>query len=173
MLIFDRCVLVTGKGFPDLATRALVHTLYNELKIPVLGLCDGNPYGISVLAMYHCAGNRMGVDGGTRFGVPIKWLGLRPSHVAELEDELPKTVFQKLTELDYKRADALLDETNPFLNGENREERQDEILAMQDGGYKVELEALYWIGPDYMSSWVEGMLVQIDEEGEENQMVAI
>ncbi len=62
--VIFRCILVTGKGFPDLATRALVHTLYNELKIPVLGLCDGNPYGISVLALYRFAGDRMGVDGG-------------------------------------------------------------------------------------------------------------
>jgi len=172
--LFDRfpCILVTGKGFPDLATRALVHTLYNELKIPVLGLCDGNPYGISVLALYHCAGDRMGVDGGTKYGVPIKWLGLRHSHVAELEEELPKTVFQKLSDLDYKRIDTLLEETNPFLDCENRYERQDEIIDLKDSGYKIELEALYWMGPDYMNNWIYDMLVQMDEEGE-HQKVAI
>ena len=163
--LFDRfpCILVTGKGFPDLATRALVHTLHKELGIPVVGLCDANPYGISILALYHCAGDRMGVDGHMRYSVPIKWLGLRPSEVARLEDRLPETVFQKLTDLDYKRIEALLDEANPFLSGENWEERESEIVDMRDAGYKVELEALYWISPDYMGEWIEDMLLQVDE----------
>ena len=29
---------------------------------------------------------------------------------------------------------------------------------MKDDGYKVELEALYWLGPDYMGNWVVEML---------------
>ncbi len=107
-----------------------------------------------------------------KYGVPIKWLGLRHSHVAELEEELPKTVFQKLSDLDYKRIDALLDETNPFLDCKNRNERQDEILDLKDSGYKIELEALYWMGPDYMSNWIYDMLVQVDENGN-HQKVAI
>lgn len=154
--IFDRfpCILVTGKGFPDLATRALVHSLHHELDLPVFGLCDCNPYGVSVLALYHCAGERMGVDGRRRYSVPIQWLGLRPSEVGELRDDLPETVFQKLTDLDNKRIDSLLDPEDPFLT----EEEQDEVREMGDAGYKVELEALYWLGPDYMGDWVVKML---------------
>ncbi|KAL7475194.1 hypothetical protein ACHAW6_001120 [Cyclotella cf. meneghiniana] len=160
--IFDKfpCILITGKGFPDLATRALVQTLHKELDLPVVGLCDSNPFGISVLSLYHYAGERMGVDGNLKYSVPIRWIGLRPSTVSSLKDRLPKEVFQKLTDLDHKRIEALLDETNLFLN----EEREDEILAMRDEGYKVELEALYWLGPDFMGDWVVDRLQNIDDE---------
>ena len=154
--IFDRfpCILVTGKGFPDLATRALVSTLHNELELPVVGLCDCNPYGISVLALYHYAGDRMGVDGRSRYSVPMQWLGFRPSEVARLKDDLPETVFQKLTDLDNKRCASLLDPDHSFLT----EEDEDEVRDMRENGYKVELEALYWLGPDYMGNWVVKML---------------
>ena len=27
------------------------------------------------------------------YSVPIKWIGIRPSHVADLEDKLPNNVF--------------------------------------------------------------------------------
>ena len=155
-------ILVTGKGFPDLATRALVQSLHKELDLPVVGICDSNPFGISVMALYHCAGDRMGVDGNMKYSVPIRWIGLRPSMVSDLEDRLPKEVFQKLTDRDYKRIDALLDETHSFLN----EEREDEILAMKEAGYKVELEALYWLGPDFMGNWVVSQLQSVDDESE-------
>jgi len=164
--IFDRfpCILVTGKGFPDLATRALVSTLHNELELPVIGLCDCNPYGISVLSLYHCAGERMGVDGRMRYSVPIQWLGLRPSEVARLKDDLPETVFQKLTDLDKKRMSSLLDPNHEFLS----EEDEEEVRDMEDAGYKVELEALYWLGPDYMGNWVVNMLRnEYDNNGDE------
>ena len=46
------CIIVTGKGFPDVATRRWVHRLQHLLEIPAFGLCDCNPYGISVLNTY-------------------------------------------------------------------------------------------------------------------------
>ena len=33
-----------------------------------------------------------------------------------------------------------------------------EVRDMEDNGWKVELEALYWLGPDYMGNWVVEML---------------
>jgi meiotic recombination protein SPO11 len=96
----------------------------------------------------------MGIDGRKRYTVPMRWLGLRPSKVAELKDELPDTVFQKLSDLDYKRITSLLDSGNPFLT----EEDEEEVRIMGDSGYKVELEALYWLGSDYMGNWVVRML---------------
>jgi hypothetical protein len=42
-----------------------------------------------------------------RYHVPIQWLGLRPSHVAELKGELPREVYQHLTELDRRKIEKL------------------------------------------------------------------
>ena len=150
--LYDRfpCIMVTGKGFPDLCTRALVKTLHEELNLPVLGLCDMNPYGISVLSVYFCAGDRMGVDGNYRYSVPIEWMGLRPTCFKELHEKhkLPNTVFQALTDLDRKRMDSLTDEMSPYLDEDEKDEVAEEMK------YKVELEALYWLGADFLGDWV-------------------
>jgi len=150
--LYDRfpCIMVTGKGFPDLCTRALVKALHEELDLPVLGLCDMNPYGISVLSVYFCAGDRMGVDGNYRYSVPIEWMGLRPTDFAALHEKhrLPNTVFQALTDLDRKRMDSLTDEMSPYLDEDEKDEVSEEMK------YKVELEALYWLGADFLGDWV-------------------
>lgn len=39
------CIIITGKGQPDVATRLLLKKLKTQLKIPVLGLVDSDPYG--------------------------------------------------------------------------------------------------------------------------------
>ena len=150
--LYDRfpCIMVTGKGVPDLASRALVKTLHDELELPVVGLCDMNPYGISVLSVYHCAGNRMGVDGNYRYSVPIEWMGLRPTEVNALHEKhrFPDTVFQTLTDLDRKRIESLTDEMSLYLDDDEKDEVADNMK------YKVELEALYWLGADFMGQWV-------------------
>lgn len=157
------CILVTGKGFPDLATRSLVHTLHHELNLPVYGVADCNPYGVLVLQTYQCGSLSRGVDGGARYSVPVQWLGLRPSHVAKLQSQdsrgnnnrhsgnnnvrLPPDVYQHLTELDKKRLDQLLNEDHSFHSGgTNDDPRYDELEMMESNGYKVELEALNWLG---------------------------
>ena len=152
-------ILVTGKGFPDLATRALVKTLYNKLLIPVFGICDCNPFGVGVLHTYQVGSKRIGIDGGDRYGVPIQWMGLWPSHVEELRErkELPKDVFQVLTDTDKKRLEKLCDESHALLHHGN-DNKLHELILMQENGYKIELEALHWMGMDYMSDWLESVL---------------
>uniref|UniRef100_A0A7S2UM25 DNA topoisomerase (ATP-hydrolyzing) n=1 Tax=Attheya septentrionalis TaxID=420275 RepID=A0A7S2UM25_9STRA len=176
---FERypCILVTGKGFPDLATRALVHSLHHELQLPVYGLCDCNPYGVGVLQTYQRGSTKMGLDGGSRYTVPIQWIGLRPSQVASMKADLPRDVYQSLTELDERRIESLCRETSPFTNVLNGYERRDELRCMAKAGYKVELEALHWLGMDFMCDWLEEILVRhengtnnddTDEESEED-----
>ena len=102
------CILVTGKGFPDLATRSWVQHLQQSLKLPVYGLCDCNPYGISVLQTFqyqglasHRASTNNNKNNNTRNRhFDLKWMGLRPSQVEELN--LPAGVYQQLTDLDKK-----------------------------------------------------------------------
>jgi len=46
------CIIVTGRGFPDLATRALVHQVSTRFRLPVVGLADCNPFGLALLLTY-------------------------------------------------------------------------------------------------------------------------
>lgn len=167
---FDRvpCILVTGKGFPDIATRALVFVLHNTLDIPVYGLADCNPYGLAVLQTYFRGGMKNEMDGGDRYHVPIQWIGLRPSQLnSENENvdpsfrQMPREVYQKLTELDLKKINSLNNETNQFMNV--NEVRTMEMELMKKNGWKVELESLHWLGIDFMSNWLENTLLRNTE----------
>ena len=40
------CIVITGKGQPDVATRLFLRKVTDELKIPVLALVDSDPYGM-------------------------------------------------------------------------------------------------------------------------------
>jgi len=95
---FDKvpCIVVTGKGVPDLATRACVRVLSSTLSIPVLGLCDCNPYGLGVLMAYR-QGGKLTTVSSHLYSSDIRWLGLRPSQVAKISKDLPDVVFQELS----------------------------------------------------------------------------
>lgn len=62
-LIF-RCILVTGCGYPDVATRALVHRVKTRFPhIKVLGICDYNPHGLALLLTYKFGSLSMAFEG--------------------------------------------------------------------------------------------------------------
>jgi DNA topoisomerase VI subunit A len=154
------CILVTGKGFPDVATRQWVQHLQRELQLPVCGLCDGNPYGISVLNTYQYdqVVTKYRNNHPRKKRLDMMWMGLRPSQLEVLD--FPPSVFQQQTEMDKKRLQSLLSETHPFHQQGNSGRRMEELLLMEEHGYKVELEALNWKGMDFLCQWVHSILVQ-------------
>ena len=157
------CILVCGKGNPDIATRQWVHFLSREMDLPVYGMCDCNPYGLSILHTYHYeekAGKKPGSTRTSKKAVHLKWLGLRPSQLDGLA--LPHNVFQQQTDLDKKRLKSLLNETHSFHKQGNSVMRIKELQEMERSGRKVELEALNWLGMDYMCAWVKSILDQHD-----------
>lgn len=156
-----------------MATRKWVHHLHDLLGIPVVGLCDCNPHGISVLNTYQYQHgvqvakaqqkrNQRGERNNEKTKASLlhlQWIGLRPSQIETLD--LPKSTFQALTTLDKKRLKSFLEEDHPFLQqGWNPKQRRKELSAMKR--YKVELEALHWVGMSYLSKFVlyniDGML---------------
>lgn len=57
--------MITGRGFPDLATRALTHYLSVTLHLPVVGICDWNPYGMALLMTYILGSLASGLEVGS------------------------------------------------------------------------------------------------------------
>ncbi|CAM9155687.1 unnamed protein product, partial [Choristocarpus tenellus] len=99
------CILVTGQGFPPLAVRACVHRLAKAFQLPVFGLSDCNPFGLALLLVYKLGSVRLGVDA-SKYAVPdLRWLGLRPSQLDDLQ--LTDEVFQDLKTVDLARANSL------------------------------------------------------------------
>lgn len=45
------CIIITGKGEADLATRMFLKRVRETLKIPVLGLFDSDAHGLKILSV--------------------------------------------------------------------------------------------------------------------------
>jgi hypothetical protein len=59
--------------------------------------------------------------------------------------------------MDYRKLKSLEDESNDFIH--LNEVRRMEIDLMKENGWKVELESLHWLGMDFMSTWLEDVLL--------------
>jgi meiotic recombination protein SPO11 len=53
------CILITARGYPDVATRRFLNILNVELKIPVFGLFDSDPFGFHIFSVYKCGSQNM------------------------------------------------------------------------------------------------------------------
>ncbi|OCH93112.1 DNA topoisomerase IV alpha subunit [Obba rivulosa] len=79
-------LLITGKGYPDVATRELVKTLSDNLppSIPILCLVDGDAFGIDILSVYKRGSSSMSHEREKLVARRVKWLGLWASELAGL-----------------------------------------------------------------------------------------
>ncbi|EMD37482.1 hypothetical protein CERSUDRAFT_49779 [Gelatoporia subvermispora B] len=79
-------LLITGKGYPDVATRQLVKTLSDNLppSIPILCLVDGDAYGIDILSVYKRGSTSMLHERDKLAAGRVRWLGLWTSELAGL-----------------------------------------------------------------------------------------
>ena len=71
------CIIITGKGQPDVATRLFLRKVRDEVKIPVLALVDSDPYGLKILSVYCSGSKQMSYDSNHLTTADIKWLGVR------------------------------------------------------------------------------------------------
>jgi meiotic recombination protein SPO11 len=171
---YHPCILVTGKGFPDVATRQWVRQMATSLNIPVYGLADCNPYGIAVLNSYQykqvSAQRKNNKSTNTTTTTTTKttratttthsmqWIGLRPSQVDTLN--LPDTVMQQMTDRDLSILNSFQQETHPFgQQGNNLKLRRYELALFRKNKKKVELEALNWKGMDFLCQWVHELIM--------------
>ncbi|XP_040132477.1 meiotic recombination protein SPO11 isoform X5 [Ictidomys tridecemlineatus] len=67
------CIMVTGKGVPDLNTRLLVKKLWDSFHIPVFTLVDADPHGIEIMCIYKY-GSRMEIMAESKMKAEIQAL---------------------------------------------------------------------------------------------------
>jgi DNA topoisomerase VI subunit A len=140
----QRCVIVTGCGMPDVATRAFVHQLHTRLGLPVLGLSDWNPYGMGIMLCYR-NGSKATPDANA-FKVPLRWLGLRNDDVESFG--LPSQSLQPMTGHDEAKAASLL--RDPFVAGDDAWAYEAEcFLAARE---KMELEGALAVSLDFLAN---------------------
>ncbi|MCD6380790.1 MAG: hypothetical protein J7L50_00490 [Candidatus Odinarchaeota archaeon] len=130
------CIIVTGKGQPDIATRMFVKKIQRTLNLPVLGFVDSDPYGMKILLVYSIGSKRLSYETMFLASPDIKWLGVLPSDLDKYE--IPQAARLKMTDSDIATGKALLKE--PFVR--RRKRWVEELSLMIKTGQKAEIQAL-------------------------------
>ncbi|MFX0095368.1 MAG: hypothetical protein ACFFBD_26775 [Candidatus Hodarchaeota archaeon] len=149
------CVIITGKGQPDLATRMFVHRLRYELGLPIFGLMDADPYGLDILRVYTMGSKSLSFETPKLAVTDMKWLGVLPSDIDEFK--ISEKVLFKMTEQDIKRGNDMKKEV--FIQA--RPKWMDELDIMLKKGKKAEIEALVdrglvFMATEYLPTKLEG-----------------
>jgi len=139
------CIVITAKGQPDVATRMFLSRITSELKIPVLGLVDSDPYGLKILSVYMSGSKNMSYDSASLTTPDIKWLGLRPSDLDKYD--LPDQCRLDMTENDIKTGKELLKEDFIMKNPDWMKELEIMVKTKK----KAEIQALSSFGFQYIT----------------------
>ncbi|XP_024890185.1 meiotic recombination protein W68 [Temnothorax curvispinosus] len=78
------CILVTGKGYPDVATRMLVKMLSEKMDLPVYIVVDPDPFGVDIMLIYRFGSSTLRKENETLACPNARWLGIHPSELITL-----------------------------------------------------------------------------------------
>ncbi|XWS27735.1 hypothetical protein CRYUN_Cryun25bG0006100 [Craigia yunnanensis] len=133
----NRCIVITGRGYPDVPTRRFLRLLVDKLCLPVYCLVDCDPYGFDILATYRFGSMQMAYDAKFLRVPQIQWLGVFPSDSENYD--LPQQCLLPLTTEDKRKTEAML--LRCYLCQEVPDWRS-ELELMLQRGVKFEIEAL-------------------------------
>ncbi|MBN3276492.1 SPO11 protein, partial [Polyodon spathula] len=139
------CIIITGKGVPDLNTRLMVRKLWDSLHIPIFALVDADPHGIEIMCIYKYGSVSMSFDARSLTVPAVMWLGLLPSDMERLN--VPKEVLIPLTKRDLSKLNSL--QKRPYISCQSLWKKEMEIMAKCN--MKAELQSLTALAPDYLT----------------------
>lgn len=132
----NRCIVITGRGYPDIPTRRFLRLLVEKLCLPVYCLVDCDPYGFDILTTYRFGSMQMAYDAKILRVPEVQWLGAFPSDFEKYD--LPQQCLLPLTAEDKRRTETML--LRCYLQKEVPEWRLELELMLQKG-VKFEIEA--------------------------------
>ena len=139
------CIVITGKGSADIATRAFLRKLVKELKIPAFALVDSDPYGHYIFSVYLRGSKRLSYESPFLATPEIKLLGVLSKDLDEFK--IPKEVRLPMTKADIERTEQLLKE--PFVQRNKKWVRDLELMLERKE--KAEIQALASHGFKYLT----------------------
>ncbi|KAK1272762.1 Meiotic recombination protein SPO11-2 [Acorus gramineus] len=146
-------ILITAKGYPDLATRFFLHRLSKTFpNLPIFALVDWNPAGLAILCTYKFGSIKMGLEA-FKYACNVKWLGLRGADLSLI----PEDSLAELKPRDLLIAKSLMS-SDMMLQDMYREE----LALMMERGRRAEIEALYCHGYDFLGKYIAKKIVQGD-----------
>ncbi|XP_026379850.1 meiotic recombination protein SPO11-2-like [Papaver somniferum] len=145
-------ILITAKGYPDIATRFLLHRLSRAFpNLPIFALVDWNPAGLAILGTYKFGSIGMGLEA-YKYACNVKWLGVRGNDL----QLIPEESYVPLKPRDLQIAKSLM--SCDMLQDSYREE----LAMMVQSGKRAEIEALYFNGYDFLGKYIARKIVQAD-----------
>ncbi|XP_071332813.1 meiotic recombination protein SPO11 isoform X2 [Trachinotus anak] len=140
------CIIITGKGVPDVNSRLMVRKLWDTLHIPIFALVDADPHGIEIMCIYKYGSVAMSFEAHSLTVPSVMWLGLLPSDLQRLW--VPEDALIPLTKRDESKLSSLL--KRPYLS--SQPDWQKEMELMQQTRVKAEIQSLAAIAPDFLTS---------------------
>uniref|UniRef100_A0A3B4XGC9 DNA topoisomerase (ATP-hydrolyzing) n=1 Tax=Seriola lalandi dorsalis TaxID=1841481 RepID=A0A3B4XGC9_SERLL len=140
------CIIITGKGMPDVNSRLMVRKLWDTLHIPIFALVDADPHGIEIMCIYKYGSVAMSFEAHSLTVPSVMWLGLLPSDLQRLR--VPEDALIPLTKRDESKLGSLL--KRPYLT--SQPDWQKEMELMQQTRVKAEIQSLAAIAPDFLTS---------------------
>ncbi|KAM5135860.1 meiotic recombination protein SPO11 [Mantella aurantiaca] len=139
------CILITGKGVPDLNTRLFVRKVWDTFQIPIFTLVDGDPHGIEIMCIYKYGSVSMSFEAHNLTVPSVAWLGLLPSDIERLH--IPQQALIPLSQEDQKKLRSLA--TRPYVSTQPLWGRELEIMSSRK--MKAEIQALTSLSPTYLT----------------------
>ncbi|KAJ5342955.1 hypothetical protein MYU51_016043 [Penicillium brevicompactum] len=141
-------ILVTGKGYPDLSTRAFLRKLYDVAStrptpLRFYALTDGDPHGMAIMSTYKY-GSVAQLHENARLSLPrLQWLGLRVSDIVAVPDEFGDKALCPLTKRDRNKILAMLQNSPVWASDGPEPQWRVELQRMLMLNFKAEIEVLY------------------------------
>ena len=139
------CIMITGKGFPDINTRMLLKKLQEELQIPVFALVDADPHGIDIMCVYKFGSKSLSHEAANLTCPAIKWIGILPKDIDFIG--ISDNMLIPMTKSDVKRGNDL--RKRPYIK--NNEEIKNQIELLLQKRHKAEIECLDSVSRTFMT----------------------
>uniref|UniRef100_A0A671L758 DNA topoisomerase (ATP-hydrolyzing) n=1 Tax=Sinocyclocheilus anshuiensis TaxID=1608454 RepID=A0A671L758_9TELE len=139
------CIIITGKGVPDVNSRLMVRKLGDTLHVPVFALVDADPYGIEIMCIYKYGSRAMAFEAHSLTVPSVLWLGLLPSDIQRYR--VPEETLIPFSQADESKLNSL--RSRDYISCQPAWER--EIETMQRLKQKAEIQSLASIAPHFLT----------------------
>ncbi|KAL4793353.1 Spo11/DNA topoisomerase VI subunit A [Aspergillus venezuelensis] len=136
-------ILITGKGYPDLGTRAFARRVFDIRSPTFCALVDGDPDGMAIMSTYKY-GSMAHTQDNARLNLPnLRWLGLRTSEMIQGLGLDGDEALMPLTTRDRKKIVSMLSRSPVWAVDGPEMEWRVELQRMLMLNVKAEIEILY------------------------------
>ena len=139
------CIILTGKGAADMATRMFLKRINKVLNLPTFALMDSDPYGHYIYSVYLRGSKRLSYESPFLATPNMRLLGVLSKDLAEYN--IPDNCRIPMNKQDNKRLDEMLNEE--FVK--NNKPWYDDLRLMKKLKVKAEIQALSAHGFEFLT----------------------